>query len=108
MNEAIDDIPPGWANHDVDAARKRDYSPRDGDTQAVCMTTSGAGICHPSGQRSLTHREYACIQGFPLEHKFSTNDVLKQIGNAVPPLFAKILFEQVKRALLKADGVLPE
>jgi site-specific DNA-cytosine methylase len=32
--------------------------------------------------------------------------VKKQIGNAVPPAVATVLLEEVKRALLKADGLL--
>ena len=32
----------------------------------------------------------------------------KQIGNAVPPVCAKILFEGIKRDLDKGDGVLEQ
>ena len=69
------------------------------------MTTSGAGMVHPSGKRSFTHREFAALQGFGLEHKFSDVAVRKQIGNAVPPCVAAILFESIKKALRKADGL---
>lgn len=56
------------------------------------------------GNRDFTLREYACLQGFPLEHKFGRIRVKKQIGNAVPPSIAKVLFEEIKKSLLKADG----
>ena len=69
------------------------------------MTTGGGGMVHPGGKRSFTHREYACLQGFPLEHKFGQQGITKQIGNAVPPCVAEILFGEIKKALLKADGL---
>ena len=40
-----------------------------------------------------------------MEHKFSEHGVKKQIGNAVPPTFAKVLLEHIKNALRKADGI---
>ena len=69
------------------------------------MTTSGAGIIHPSGKRALTNREFACLQGFPLVHTFSDREVKKQIGNAVSPPFAKILLGHIRKELEKVDGI---
>jgi DNA (cytosine-5)-methyltransferase 1 len=45
---------------------------------------------HPNGLRRMTCRELATIQSFPLYYTFSGNrsSVYRQIGNAVPPLFA--------------------
>ena len=63
-------------------------------------------MIHPSGERDLTDREFACLQGFPLEHKFGKTSVKKQIGNAVPPVVARLVLVEVKKALLKADGLL--
>ena len=103
--EAIDEIPRGWANHNLDRVRARNEPAQSGNRQARTMTTSGAGIVHPNGKRSLTYREYACLQGFGLEHKFGQHGILKQLGNAVPPLVASILFESIKKALMKADGL---
>ena len=62
-------------------------------------------MIHPSGQRDLTLREFACLQGFPLEHIFTEKGVKRQIGNAVPPIVGKLLMEAVKEALLEADGL---
>ena len=62
-------------------------------------------MIHPNGTRDFTHREFACLQGFPLEHKFGETGVKKQIGNAVPPVVARAILESVKKALMKADGV---
>ncbi len=55
--------------------------------------------------RDLTLREYASLQGFPATHVFRGNYVKKQIGNAVPPCVAKVLFESIKRDLERVDGV---
>ena len=106
INETIAKIPHGWANHDIHLAKERENSPQSGDKIATCVTTSGGGIIHPSGERDYTHREFACLQEFPLGHKFGASGVKKQIGNAVPPTMATILLKTVRDALLKADGLL--
>lgn len=36
---------------------------------------------------------------------FSGVAVKKQIGNAVPPIVAKAILEEIKKALMRADGV---
>lgn len=69
------------------------------------MTTSGGQNYHPSGLRDLTLREYATLQGFPQNHVFEGNGLKKQIGNAVPPCVAKVLFGWIKREMEEADGV---
>ena len=85
------------------------YPPFDGETQAKTMTCSGGvNNYHPSGKRDYTIREYASLQTFPLEHRFAqlTKTIQKkQIGNAVPPVFAKSLFEHLIRSLKKTDGI---
>ncbi len=48
------------------------------------------------------------MQGFPQVHVFRGNYKKKQIGNAVPPVVAKVLFESVKRDLDDADGIIEE
>jgi len=73
------------------------------------MTCSGGvNNHHPSGQRDYTVREYASLQTFPLEHRFAelTKTIQKkQIGNAVPPVFARRLFEHLVLSLKKTDGI---
>ena len=105
INETIANIPSGWHNHDIGKATQLERMPTNGDTQANCMTTGGGGLSHPSGKRSFTPREFACLQGFPLEHKFGDRSVVKQIGNAVPPIVGVHFIEGIKRALMKADGI---
>ncbi|GIP60797.1 DNA cytosine methyltransferase [Paenibacillus woosongensis] len=57
---------------------------------------------HPLQNRPLTPREAALLQGFPVNYKFFGNrhEVRHQIGNAVPPLLAKAIGEEIKNCLL--------
>lgn len=47
--------------------------------------------------REFTIKELAQIQGFPADYKFfgNKNDVIKQIGNAVPPALSRAIAEQI-------------
>lgn len=58
---------------------------------------------HPDSEqaRSITVREAARLQTFPDDFEFVSNSNLdyKMIGNAVPPLFAKVVAESVKELL---------
>ncbi|MDR2411741.1 MAG: DNA cytosine methyltransferase [Candidatus Peribacteria bacterium] len=58
---------------------------------------------HPKQNRALTTREGARIQSFPDSFIFigSRQQKNKQIGNAVPPLFAMKLAEEISKLLLK-------
>ena len=72
------------------------------------MTGSGGGgthIYHYSEPRALTNRERARLQTFPDSYVFegSKESVRKQIGMAVPPRGAQIIFE----AILKTFAGIP-
>ena len=59
------------------------------------------GVCaiqHPNNRRRMSVRESATIQTFPVDFIFSgkMNSMYRQVGNAVPVLFAKYLGEQLK------------
>jgi DNA (cytosine-5)-methyltransferase 1 len=58
----------------------------------------GKGHVHPFEPREVTPRESARMQTFPDWWEFSGTGrhVIRQVGNAVPPLFAAILAEHVK------------
>lgn len=65
-------------------------------TNNMC-TPSGLRCIHYAQNRALSPREGARIQSFPDWFKFngSRTDVTKQIGNAVPPLLAIRLADQI-------------
>ena len=73
-------------------------------------------LCHPTHIRPLSIQEYAAIQTFPNDWKFSGNitNIYKQIGNAVPVQFGKLIgehiikFERDKRKYYGIDPVYPE
>ena len=59
--------------------------------------------CHPIETRPLQILEYARIQTFPDDYKFSgsINQIYKQIGNAVPVNLGKALAEEVLKLFQK-------
>lgn len=76
------------------------YKRLDPDKPAYTVTGSGGGgthIYHYSENRSLTNRERARLQTFPDSYVFegSKESVRKQIGMAVPPKGAQIIFEAI-------------
>ncbi len=56
---------------------------------------------HPSQHRPITHREAARLMSFPDDFKFigSKIEVARQIGNAVPPIFAGHIAKFVQELL---------
>ena len=110
INQAIRDIPEGWADHDVDSCIERDYTSYSGDKQANTICTKDAKkqqTYYPSGKRDFTSREFACLQSFPLCHKFGNvgaTNIRTQIGNAVGPVVGLKMLEEVKNWLMIADG----
>lgn len=59
-----------------------------------CTSPSTGRFGHPSEDRTISVREAAMIQTFPLGYKFKTNQVglaCSMIGNAFPPKLAEIL-----------------
>lgn len=64
--------------------------------------TTNPNCIHPHHDRFLTPREYARLQSFPDSFEFagSRNDMVKQIGNAVPPLLAQAVAEKLREVKL--------
>lgn len=62
-------------------------------TLVTVPTMPATDLVHPTELRPLSIEEYARIQGFPDDWKFSgkTNEKYKQIGNAVPIQLAKAI-----------------
>ena len=81
------------------------YKRLDPDKPAYTITGSGGGgthVYHWREPRALTNRERARLQTFPDSFEFigSKESGRRQIGMAVPPLGAKIIFEAVAKTLL--------
>jgi DNA (cytosine-5)-methyltransferase 1 len=62
-----------------------------------CRTPSAGRYGHPEQDRGLSIREAALLQGFPIDFSFEGNFDARyqQIGNAVPPLVAKVFAEHI-------------
>ncbi|SHL24333.1 DNA cytosine methyltransferase [Shouchella rhizosphaerae] len=76
------------------------YKRLDSKRPAYTVTGSGGGgthMYHWEENRALTNRERARLQTFPDDFRFegSKESVRKQIGMAVPPAGAKIVFEAI-------------
>ncbi len=76
------------------------YKRLDPSKPSYTVTGSGGGgthIYHYDEPRALTNRERARLQSFPDNYEFKGNkeSVRKQIGMAVPPQGAKIIFEAI-------------
>lgn len=117
IREALDampdpDRPNGLKNHVYSAyklAFRNFTGHRPTDPCKPCPTilargNGGGGVCaipHYNGLRRLTVRESAAIQTFPMDFEFvgTMNACYRQIGNAVPVLFAR----QLGRSLLDAE-----
>ena len=58
---------------------------------------------HPDQPRSITLREGALLQTFPIDYKFlgTKVEIAKQIGNAVPPKLAKKLGQSIIECYLR-------
>ncbi|PYH48140.1 DNA cytosine methyltransferase [Aspergillus saccharolyticus JOP 1030-1] len=106
IHQAISGIPPGASHHDVARALARGPSqaPLDGNGQIGTITCGGGELnTHPDGNRTLTNREYACLQTFPVLYHFCPPRVRQQIGNAVPPKMAEALYKEIIRVLQQTD-----
>ena len=84
------------------------YKRLDPEKPAYTVTGSGGGgthIYHWSENRALTNRERARLQTFPDSYHFigSKESVRKQIGMAVPPAGAKIIFEAILNSFAGID-----
>lgn len=79
------------------------------DTLSKTLTCNGGqNNYHPSGNRAYTVREMASLQTFPWYHLFPGKRVTvarRQIGNAVPPLMAKAIYQEIIKALKETDDI---
>jgi len=82
------------------------YSRLEPDLPAVTLTVnfvhpSSNKCIHPYQHRALTPREGARLQSFPDDFQFvgPRSQIIKQIGNAVPPLMGRVIAESLARVL---------
>ena len=116
--ERLQHIPQGGSWRDIPfellpaglkRARRSDHTKRYGrlHPDALCSTIltkcdpHWGSFFHPIQDRALSVREAARIQSFPDHYKFTGNitQQFEQVGNAVPPLLAKAIGEQIARIL---------
>lgn len=70
-------------------------------------TPSVGRITHPTQDRTITPREAARIQSFPDDYRFlgDITSIGMQIGNAVPPILAQRIAEQILSILNQIDNI---
>ena len=68
-----------------------------GEPSVVISNSRKSMLIHPYQHRGISVREAARIQSFPDDFIFKgpISHIQQQIGNAVPPLLAKAIFEQI-------------
>ena len=108
QNAFTADIPEHLQLHVKGAKISQIYKRLDPSKPAYTVTGSGGGgthIYHYSEPRALTNRERARLQTFPDSYVFegSKESVRKQIGMAVPPEGARIIFEAILKTFAGID-----
>ena len=98
------DLPPSLRLNVRGAKISQIYKRLDPNKPAYTVTGSGGGgthIYHWIEPRALTNRERARLQTFPDDFVFcgSKESVRKQIGMAVPPKGATVIFESILRTI---------
>lgn len=105
-------VPPGGNWEDIPEAHMRNYADRSrchtgiyrrlrGDAPSVVIGNFRKNmLIHPRAHRGLSIREAARIQSFPDSCRFAGTIGLQQqqVGNAVPPLLAKAVFDVIVAA----------
>ncbi|WP_422473327.1 DNA cytosine methyltransferase [Endozoicomonas sp. ALB032] len=103
------DIPFELLPSGLKRARRSDHTKRYGrlHPEALCSTVltkcdpHWGSFFHPEQDRVLSVREAARIQSFPDHYEFtgSITQQYEQVGNAVPPLMAKAIGEEVRKMI---------
>ncbi|MDR0477104.1 MAG: DNA cytosine methyltransferase [Desulfobulbaceae bacterium] len=103
------DIPPELLPAGLQRARRSDHTKRYGRLHPDLLCSTILTKCdphwgsffHPEQDRILSVREAARIQSFPDSYTFmgSITQQYEQVGNAVPPLLAKVIGEEIRLML---------
>jgi DNA (cytosine-5)-methyltransferase 1 len=98
----INALPAGLVTSGFSSCYSRLSADEPANTITVNFVHPASNRCiHPYQDRALTPREGARLQSFPdtFSFKGSRSQIVKQIGNAVPPLLGRVIAE----AILEAD-----
>lgn len=96
---SIKDLPPGMVTSGFSSCYSRLDADRPSNTITVNFVHPSSNRCiHPYQDRALTPREGARLQSFPDTFTFvgTTAQVVKQIGNAVPPALGTVIAEAIR------------
>lgn len=116
--EKIKKVPIGGKLSEIEQTYGSTYRRLDPNKPSPTVTRSGyRDFIHPFEDRMLTVRELACLQTFPLDWEFKgvrldsysskrkTNVTqFGQVGNAVPPILANAIAEEIMTQWFK-EGV---
>ena len=83
----------------------RKYIKYDSSEPSICITGDMRKVFHYEQNRALTVRELARIQSFPDSFIFEGSKISQQqqVGNAVPPLMARAIANEIKKMLEKNE-----
>lgn len=96
---SIKDLPPGMVTSGFSSCYSRLDADRPSNTITVNFVHPSSNRCiHPYQNRALTPREGARLQSFPDTFIFvgTVAQVVKQIGNAVPPALGTVVAEAIR------------
>ncbi len=95
-------LPPGLTSSGFSSSYSRLEPDRPSVTLTVNFVHPGSNKCiHPLQNRALTPREGARLQGFADSYQFlgKRSEIVKQIGNAVPPILGRVIAEAILQQL---------
>jgi DNA (cytosine-5)-methyltransferase 1 len=103
VRKRYSEVPPG-ARDKVDHTDRIDPARPAGTVLVGSAAGGGRPHIHPFEPRHLTVREAARLQSFPDWYTFYSSETwqYRAVGNAVPPLLARAVGDQIARALEKA------
>lgn len=102
---SIADLPEGMVTSGFSSCYSRLDADRPSNTITVNFVHPSSNRCiHPDQDRALTPREGARLQSFPdtFVFKGTTAQVVKQIGNAVPPRLGQVVAQRIHECLSEA------
>lgn len=75
-----------------------------GSGEVLCQTVVATqNPMHPNGKGRYNTDQSKILQGFEEDHRISSTDTTRQIGNAMSPVFGVPLFTSIRDHLRKVD-----